>query len=198
MSDVVFDEAKIEMIKSNANMFLTFNVAGNNKTGYMYCVLEDLAEMIDPAAEGSDIVKYRREKDTLSEEDRRMLYDNCSLIPKLAYIMSDYIKEAFDALEAKRHELFTLTGLDSCFPESKSDESFNGIGISREEFWKNVDALSEEFPVRPDIPTEIVMRAGGEYAIRLYERLTQELASKEVIPNEVLITNIKTLIGNNS
>ncbi len=198
MSDIVFDEAKIEMIKSNANMFLTFNVACNNKTGYMYCVLEDLAEIIDSSAEGSDIAKYRREKDTMPEDERRALYDNCSLDPKLAYIMSDYIKEAFDALEAKRQELFKLTGLDSYFPESKSDASFNGIGISREDFWKDVDALSEEFPVRADLPTEIVMRAGGEYAIRLYERLTQELASKEVIPNEVLIANIKTLIGNNS
>ncbi len=98
MSDVVFDEAKIEMIKSNANMFLTFNVACNNKTGYMYCVLEDLAEMIDTSAEGSDIARYRREKDSMPESERRALYDNCSLIPKLAYIMSVDIKDVFDAL----------------------------------------------------------------------------------------------------
>lgn len=198
MSDTNFDEAKIEMIKSNANMFLTFNVACNNKTGYMYCVLEDLADMTDPSSEGSDIVKYRREKDNLSEDERRILYDNCSMIPKLAYTMSDYINEAFDALEAKRQELFNLTGLDSYFPESCSDRNFNGIGISREDFWKKIDALSEEFPVRDDLSTETVMRAGGEYAIRLYERLTQELASKEVIPNDILIANIKTLIGNHS
>ena len=193
----VFDETKIELIKSDANMYLTFNVACNDKTGYMYCVLEDLAELIDSSSESSDIAKYRREKDSLSEDDRRALYDNCSLIPKLAYVMSDYIKEAFDALEAKRQELFELTGLDSYFPESK-DEGFNGIGISRDEFWKTIDDLSKEFPVRDDLPIEFVMRAGGEYAIRLYERLTQELASKEVIPNEVLIANIKTLLGNNS
>lgn len=198
MSDAkVFDETKIEMIKSNANMYFTFNVACNNKTGYMYCVLEDLAELIDSSSEGSDIAKYRREKDSLSVEKRVALYDNCSLIPKVAYVMSDYIKDAFDALDEKRKELFALTGLDSYFPESK-DEGFNGIGISRDEFWKTIDDLSKEFPVRDDIPTEFVMRASGKYAIRLYERLTQELASKEVIPNEVLLANIKTLIGNNS
>ena len=191
----VFDETKIELIKSDANMYLTFNVACNDKTGYMYCVLEDLAELIDSSSEGSDIARYRREKDTLSEDDRCALYDNCSLIPKLAYIMSDYIREAFDALDAKRQELFELTGLDSYFPGSKKD-GFNGIGISRDEFWKTIDDLSKEFPVRDDLPIEFVMRAGGEYAIRLYERLTQELASKEVIPNEVLIANIKTLLGN--
>ena len=193
----VFDETKIELIKSDANMYLTFNVACNDKTGYMYCVLEDLAELIDSSSESSDIAKYRREKDTLPEGERLALYDNCSLIPKLAYIMSDYIRDAFDALDAKRQELFELTGLDSYFPESKED-GFNGIGISRDEFWKTIDDLSKEFPVRDDLPIEFVMRAGGEYAIRLYERLTQELASKEVIPNEVLIANIKTLLGNNS
>ena len=198
MSGTVLDEARIEMIRSDANMYLTLNVACNNKTGYMYCVLEDLAELIDTSSEGSDIAKYRREKDDMSEQDRILLYDNCTLIPKLAYIMSDYIEDAFNALEEKRQELFKLTGLDSYFQETDSNDNFNGIGISRAAFWKTVDELSEEFPVRSDLPTEFVMRAGGEYAIRLYERLTQELASKEVIPNEVLISNIKTLIGNKS
>ena len=196
-NNITYDEAKLELIKSNANMYLTFNAIKGDKSGLLYCALEDIVEMIDPQAEGSCIYQYRKNVDSLSETEKMRLYDRCSMVPMLAYTMFDYIKGAFDVLDEKKQELFDLTQLDFYVPEITGE--INGmLGLTRNDFWRMIKELKEEFPWREDLPKEALMRAGEDYAIRMVERLQSDLNSKEIIPNEVLLSNIKTLIGNKS
>ena len=191
----ITNDSKSDKIRSLANLYITSNVINDRETGFKYYIIEELADMIALKNEDSCIIKYRREKDTLPEAERINLYDRCCVIPLIAYSLFDAIVEGYDAIESKRKELVELTGLDFYFPEIIGDLNGN-TGFARDDFWKKVNLLHEEFPPRGK-PDDDLLKKADMFAVNIEARMSSDNATRESIPNDVLISDIKKLIENN-